>query len=62
MANGDLSVLKDLAAKERDQRTIAHVTLRLFKRNPEMGINQNTIERGMSLHDPKGHDLGGHSI
>jgi hypothetical protein len=27
-----------------------------------MGINQNTIERGMSLHDPKGHDLGGHSI
>ena len=62
MANGDLSVLKDLAAKEREQRTIAHVTLRLFKRNPEMGIDQNTIERGMSLHDPKGHDLGGHSI
>lgn len=62
MANGDLSVLKDLAAKERDQRTIAHVTLRLFKRNPEMGINQNTIERGMSLHDPKGHEQDGHSI
>lgn len=62
IANGDLSALKDLAAKERDQRTIAHVTLRLFKRNPEFGLDQSTIERGMSLHDPKGHEQDGHSI
>ena len=63
LAKGDLDVIKDLAVKEQDRRDIAYTVLRLYKRNPELGIDAKDISDGMELYNPSiWHGQGGHSI
>ena len=63
LAKGDLDVIKDLAIKEQDRRDIAYALLKLYKRNPELGIDAQDISDGMDLYNPSiWHGQGGHSI
>jgi len=63
MADGDLSMLEGLTNDPAEQRSIAHTVLKLEARHKQMGIGQETIERGLELHNPAlGHELDGHTL
>ncbi len=63
LAKGDLDVIKDLAVKEQERRDIAYAVFRLYKRNPDVGVDAKDASAAMDAFNPEiWHGQGGHSI
>jgi hypothetical protein len=63
MADGDLSMLEGLTKDPAEQRAIAHAVMELEAKHHQMGVAQQTLERGLELHNPApGHELDGHTL